>query len=342
MAMVCPQCKASFDQRLQCPQCEARLVYHEGGGRRARPLLPTARGWQHTPWGRIGIGLLLAQGLYYGLRHLCVAVLLATGSVDSEALWTSLEGQLLIQGLQVVSLFLGGIFAGAGQRHGPIYGTALGVWNGAFLVLVQPVLFRTDPGQALHTVSLYAQPIWQAALGCLAGWLGARIWRPLTPSGEADARRKTPKSVVRSRVRLFAGPVAWGRVMVGTAVAVLGTLWAGTILEVANRASDYALAPGSALQAQLVTWEITALAILAGSALAGASTRNGFKQGLAVGVATAVVLLGIRLGSSTPAPLYVLGLSAVAPIVLGFGGGGFGSQLLPPLTPARRRRSFDP
>jgi len=58
-------------------------------------------------------------------------------------------------------------------------------------------------------------------------------------------------------------------------------------------------------------------------------------------LATAVVLLGIRLGSSTPAPLYVLGLSAIAPIVLGFCGGGFGSQLLPPLAPARRRRSFE-
>src|SRR4051794_32429186 len=112
MAMVCPQCKASFDQRLQCPHCEVRLVYQEGGEQRARSPSPSPRGWQQTPWGRIFIGLLLAQGMYYGLRHLCVAVLLATGATDPETLWASLEGQLLIQGLQVASLFLGAVFAG--------------------------------------------------------------------------------------------------------------------------------------------------------------------------------------------------------------------------------------
>jgi hypothetical protein len=341
MAMVCPQCKTSFDQRLQCPHCEVRLIYQEGAEQRPPSPLPTPRGWQQTPWGRIFIGLLLAQGMYYGLRHLCVAVLLAIGAADPASLWSTLEGQLLLQGLQVVSLFLGGLFASAGQHHGPFYGTVLGIWNGAFLVLVQPVLFQSDQGQALNTVTLYGQPILQAALGGLAGWLGARIWRPLPAANEPDARRKSPKSVVRSRVRLFAGPIAWTRVMVGTAVAVLGTIWAGTILDLVNRASEFALAPTSALQAQLVTWEITVLAMLAGSALAGASTRNGFKQGLAVGVATAVVLLGIRLASPTPPPLYLLGLSAVGPLILGFGGGGFGSQLLPPLAARPRRKSLE-
>src|SRR5262245_48373938 len=115
MAMVCPQCKTSFDQRLQCPRCDVRLIYHEGASVPPRvalaPLGPVT-GWQQTPWGRIFIGLLLAQGLYYGLRHLCVAALLATGLIDHETLWTRMEGQLLIQGLQVVSLFIGAVFAG--------------------------------------------------------------------------------------------------------------------------------------------------------------------------------------------------------------------------------------
>src|SRR5262245_45702121 len=115
MAMVCPQCKASFDQRLQCPSCEVRLVYYLGGERRVRWPLPSPRGWQHSAWGRIFIGLLLAQGLYVGLRHLCVSVLLATGTVDPATLGSTLEGQLLIQALQVVNLFVGAVFAGAGQ-----------------------------------------------------------------------------------------------------------------------------------------------------------------------------------------------------------------------------------
>src|SRR5262249_57724680 len=94
-----------------------------------------------------------------------------------------------------------------------------------------------------------------------------------------------------------------GRVGVGAGGAVGGTIWAGSILDMVNRVSEFRLAPGSALQAQLVTWEITALAILAGSALAGATTRNGCKQGLAVGVATGVILIGIRLPHSTPLPV---------------------------------------
>ena len=340
MAMVCPQCKTSFDQRLQCPHCDIRLIYHESADRAARVPLVGAGAWQQTPWGRIFISLLLAQGLYYGLRHLCVAALLGVGAVDSETFWTSLEGQLLVQGLQVVSLFIGGVFAGAGQRHGAIYGAVLGVWNGVFLVLVQPALFRNEQVQVLNTVSLYGQPLLQAALGCLAGWLGGRIWRPLT-IGEADARRRPPKVVKRAKLNLFAGSIAWARVLIGTALAVGGALSAGTILELVNRASDYQLAPGSALQAQLVTWEITALAMFVGSAFAGATTRNGFKQGLAVGLSTAAVLCGIRLASPVPIQFYLLALSSVGPVILGFGGGGFGSQLLPPLIDMPRRKSFE-
>src|SRR5262245_65755160 len=80
MAMVCPQCKTSFDQRLQCPHCDVRLIYHESAGRAGNVPLVGAGAWQQTPWGRIFIGLLLAQGLYYGLRHLCVAALLAVNA----------------------------------------------------------------------------------------------------------------------------------------------------------------------------------------------------------------------------------------------------------------------
>lgn len=340
MAMVCPQCKTSFDQRLQCPHCDVRLIYHESAGRAGNVPLVGAGAWQQTPWGRIFIGLLLAQGLYYGLRHLCVAALLAVNAVDNDFLWTTLEGQLLVQGIQVVSLFIGGVFAGAGQIHGPVYGAVLGVWNGVFLVLVQPALFRTEQTQLLNTVSLYGQPLLQAALGCLAGWVGGRIWRPLI-IGESELRRKPPKPRQRVKLNLFVGPVAWVRVAIGTAIAVGGTLSAGAILDLVNRASDYHLAPETALQAQLVTWEITALALFVGSAFAGATTRNGFKQGLVVGLTTAGILCGIRLASPFPAPIHILILSSLGPVILGFSGGGFGGQLLPPLLEMPRRKSFE-
>lgn len=329
MAMVCPQCHSAFDQRLHCPQCDVRLVYQDQGrsGRRSFGA------WQQTAWGRIIIGLLLAQGLYYGLRHLCVAGLLATNFADAEALGASVTGLLLLQGLQIVSLFIGGIFAGAGQKSGAIYGAVLGVWNGVFLVLLQP-----EQTPTLGTLSLYGQPLLQACLGLLAGWLGSQIWKPLVIATEAEPLRKA-KAGPRTRTRLFAGRIAGMRVVTGTVLAVAGSLGAANILELIITVSDNRLTPGSQFQAQLVTWEIGALAIFIGSTLAGATTANGFKQGLAVGVATAVVLFGIRLGGSS-APLEGLLLGTASPIILGIGGGGFGGQLFPPLTSSVRLKSF--
>src|SRR5262249_45949469 len=128
---------------------------------------------------------------------------------------------------------------------------------------------------------------------------------------------------------------------IGTTLAVSGTLSAGAILDLVNRASDYHLAPETALQAQLVTWEITALALFVGSAFAGATTRNGFKQGLVVGLTTAGILCGIRLASPSPAPIHILILSSLGPVTLGSSGGGFGGQLLPPLLEMPRRKSFE-
>ncbi len=337
--MVCPQCKASYAQRLHCPQCDVRLHYAEGAARGKN--LFTLGDWQQTPWGRVFIGLLLAQGLYYGLRQLCVAALLATGAVGKEELWSSLGGQILLQSLQAGSLCIGALFAGAGQRHGFLYGAVLGAWNGAFVVLVQPAFIWTEAAQFLNAVTVYGQPLLQGALGGLAGWVGSRIWRPLTPFGERDPLRKPVKGARRHPLNLFAGPVHWGRVALGTGLAVGGTLSAGKFLELVIQASDYRLSPDSALQAQLVTWEITALAMLAGSAVAGATTRNGFKQGLAVGLATATVLFGIRLGGTAYASLPAFLLAVGGPVALGIAGGGFGGQLLPPLPNAPRRKAFE-
>src|SRR5690348_11515271 len=84
MSMVCPQCHGSYSQRLHCPACNVRLEYRTGASGRRPALSGDRNAWQHTPWGRILIGLLLAQGLYYGLWHLgqALAGLLA---VNSEA-----------------------------------------------------------------------------------------------------------------------------------------------------------------------------------------------------------------------------------------------------------------
>lgn len=330
MAMICPQCHGAYEQRLQCPRCDVRLSFQERRSASASTAAPG--GWQQTPWGRLAIGLILAQGIFHGLRHLCQAGLLASDAADQKEFWDSLSGLALMQGLQIIGLFIGALLAGAGQRQGVVYGAVLGVWNGVLLVLVQP-----EQSELLNKVTLYALPLLQAGLGALAGWVGSVIWRPLTPAVVPGASRALLKTIKRERRKWFAGPVAWPRVVIGTAAAVGGTLWAGVALDLVLKASDNALTPGSNLQARVVTWEITALAILAGAAVAGATTRNGLKQGLVVGIATAAVLIGIRLASPYAPSFELLVATMFAPVILGILGGGFGSKLLPPIVSNRMR-----
>jgi len=79
MAMVCPQCNGSFEQRWHCPSCGVRLLYQTRQTRTGGGSPGETDPWQQTPWGRILIGLLLAQGIYYSLRHLFTAGLLVSG-----------------------------------------------------------------------------------------------------------------------------------------------------------------------------------------------------------------------------------------------------------------------
>src|SRR5260370_25601806 len=147
---------------------------------------------------------------------------MAANVVEAETLWTSVAGLLLIQGLQVVSLLIGGLFAGAGQKNGAIYGAVLGVWNGVFLALVQP-----DQLLLLIPATRYVQPLLQVMVGLLAGWLGSQVWKPLSVPGETEPLRKLPKAAPRKPTRLFVGPIAWMRVGLGAVLALGGTRWAG-------------------------------------------------------------------------------------------------------------------
>src|SRR5260370_13312347 len=103
---------------------------------------------------------------------------------------------------------------------------------------------------------------------------------------------------VASQVSSFAGHVAWGRVLTGITLAVGGVVWTDVIRDFVLDASEGKLRIDTALQAELVTWEISALAMLAGGALAGASTINGMKQGLGVGMGTGTILFVMRMANN--------------------------------------------
>jgi hypothetical protein len=326
MAMVCPRCATATEQLLQCPGCGDPLPFAGGP-----PAVALGRDWQHRPWGRIAIGLLLAQGLFYGLRHLSAGLSLAVQG-DATSGGTELGGLLLTQALQAAALLAGGILAGSGQRNGALLGAVVGVWNGVLVGVVPQ-----SAGQPFSTVAIYGDPLLQGAIGALAGWLGGAIWRPLPglqPRGPLPTARKAPP---RRRLPLFAGRVARVRVVLGTAVAVSGALSTTVLFEAIVRISNSGPAGNGTILDQLVTWEIRALALLVGGALAGCNTSNGLKQGLCVGLASAL-LLGALEPRGVDRWLELIGLLLVSCTSLCLVGGWFGSQLFPPIVAYRRRR----
>ena len=88
----------------------------------------------------------------------------------------------------------------------------------------------------------------------------------------------------------------------GSGLAVVGTLSATAIFRKVLDVSGGQLGTTHALQDQIITWEIKALAVMAGGFLAGMATPNGLKQGLFVGVFGSVVLIGLQAPTSDHCP----------------------------------------
>jgi hypothetical protein len=284
----------------------------------------------HSFSGRLLIGLLLAQGLYFGFRHLLSGVLLSwLDGEDLQEVWQSPLGLVLLESLQLLPLLLAGLLAGSGQRHGFVLGFLIGLCNSVLCMFLQVSL--ANPATA---IAWYLPPLLHGVLGSLGGWVGSTIWKPLViptlPTAPGQLGRKMP--VARRRLSLFAGRVAWFRVVLGAALAVAGSLSAEFLLDAALNASQGKLETTTRMQDRIFTWEIRALCILVGAALAGATTSNGLKQGLVVGL---LVTCGLLAMAKHPGTVELAGLTALSSIMLSLAGGWFGSQLLPPVWKVR-------
>lgn len=368
MPRVCPRCKSSLGDEASCPNCGFQVVTPPEIRRPPRRRAPSSSSkWQQTAWGKTLIGLLLAQGLYYGLLMLVRTVASAMGEEASSQEWMgSFNGLLLIQVLQLVSLLAGGMVAGAGQRRGVLYGAIVGMYNGVLFLAVYVLVL----GQTLRPEALVMLPILQIAFGTAGGFIGNTIWKPiqqlttlspveeggvgaLGPRAPADITVPPPKL---PRVSPLAGPINWVGVAGGTLLAVLGTIGARSVFNIIMAGTD---APplDTQRQAQFLTWEISVLALLIGGAFAGSNSSNGFKQGLLVGSIASFLLVIIYLwkgdNNATDTPTWVFsffgfkGSAMVERIVftvlsvmpLGIAGGWFGGQLLPPvILPPRQKR----
>jgi hypothetical protein len=286
--------------------------------------------WKQSAWGQVIIGLVFAQGLFYGLRQLVTGVLLAAADIEPELLWQDTRHLLALQAVQMLAVFAGGILAAGGRQQGLFLGTMVGAWNGMLSVLL-----RQNPAQQLTTVVLYGQPLLHAAFGALGGWLGSQIWQPIQPTVDAFGAPQKQKAPIR-REPLFGGKTAWFRVISGTALVVLGTLYATMLFRKVIDASGGALATSYQMQDRIITWEIKALAAIVGGALAGATTVNGFKQGVWVGLASSMILIGFQapVGETW---FQVAALIAASTLSLSMVGGWFGGQLFPPIVKRNRR-----
>jgi hypothetical protein len=337
MPLACPQCKQVYDQNGVCPLCNVVLLYHapslhnEPGAGSVED--DDAGQWQQTPWGKILIGLILAQGLSFGLLQLLTAGFLATG--DGADSWHTLWGIVGRHAIHAVSLIVGGALTGAGQSRGIIYGSLVGFTSGVVSFFLRG--YRTEE---LSTILVYAEPVMHMALGGLGGGLGMLIWRPAPTLPELETSNPSPITAPSFGIllsKLFAGQIHYGRVCGGAFVIVIGVVWANAILQFLLRASAGTLAISSQLQAQLVSMEIAALVAIVGAGFAGATTRNGFKQGLCVGICASMIVLGIEI--SGPTFTIESGIFTTSGIVtVAVVGGWFGSQLFPPLSSRRRRR----
>ena len=234
MDRVCPRCRGTTPEQL-CPRCGIRTADRAA----EEPLAVAAKSDSVVrpasddilPAANWFVGLLLAQGLYYALRHLASAWLLARGGAAAEAeFWEDrFAGLIALQALQTAALFAGGMLAAAGQRRGLVIGAAIGLVNALLLIGLQLILRRP-----VDELTWYVTPLLHTFVGAVAGAVGSRVWQPapelppLVGDGRVGSSILTIVLPERSEV-VLADPVPWLRILAGIAVAVAGTLGASLI-----------------------------------------------------------------------------------------------------------------
>jgi hypothetical protein len=345
MARVCPRCGAAVARGFLCPTCGIKTIETESS---VAALTPAAVEKPNFAGG-VFIGLLVTQALYYASRNLATAYLLGTrGAAEEAAFWQSADGQIVVQVLQGITLFIGGMLAGAGHSQSIAAGAALGVTNSVLLSMML-MLLKQHPTEMI----LYAQPVIHAVIGAAGGFLGHRVWQPCPKLAPLRPSRKGEEalSVVLPEVDELPDvePLPWGRILLGSIIAVCGTMWARMVLGFALSGSGVQ----ELVQSQFITLALTIVAQLIGGGIAGSNTRNGFQYGFWVGMlsAGAIVLLissadvslptnealgtifGLDLPHGSPAAVV---FQAGQALLLGIVGGWFGSLILPRMT--RRRR----
>lgn len=330
MDPFCPACQAVFLGTRRCPRCGGDLRSSPEGTATGRPGT--------TPAGRLVVGTLAAVGLAVGLGEV------AAGWAESAG---QSVGWGVAQGLRAAAVAFGGLLAGVGLRYGFPTGAAVGGLAGAALLL--------SDGPPTAPI-FYALPVGAAALGGLAGVIGAWVWAAPVP-----VALPMPEQPRGSSIRLVPDAsadrgrgVAWFRVAAGAAVIAAGVGLAEDFRVKAQRATGGVLQVESRGQGRLLSLQLAVLVGVAGGVVAAAGTGAGVRHGaiagalaaagvvgqavvrgeLPVPAAVALDRLGLPGGPQDPAALVVVAAGVVGMAVVG---GWFGGMLFPPLAPREMR-----
>lgn len=329
MAMVCAQCSQVFyGKERQCPKCGILLLMQQHGVKdvgdsQSLPVDPLSR-WQQTPWGRIVVSVIIAQGLAFCTKLLFSAWYQASEGERLE--WNTPTGMLLLNSFHVVSLIACGMLAGANQERGITSGGLVGMWSGLIFLGL-----HRQSRDVLEPIIFFAQPFFHLVAGLIGGFIGYRIWRPVPLFRVEDDMGKSGFGVPRPNKKLWKGPIHIVRVLLGAGVALAGAVFARQILDSIMRNMQGTFHIRDHLTDKLVLYQVIALAALAGGAIAGSSSRNGFKQGVCASVLAAALYLGVQL-ANPKSVLEIVVFSTFGVAVMTILGGVFGSKLFPPLS----------
>ena len=349
MQLFCPACQAAFAGTQRCPRCGGLLLLpHEtadSAAPRPRHAPPLPR--QPAPARRVVVGAVFALGLYLGMRKLVMGAVLAAQQ-EPEVWWSSFEGLLAVSALQVLVVVFGSVVAAAGRSAGVLFGLGVGGVCGGLFFAAELVA-----GVPARDLVLYIQPLLLVCAGGAAGVLASRIWGavPVLQMPVADRGKLSSSRFALRESSARIPPTAWIRVLTGAMVMLLAIAAADKLRSRVEKYSGGLLRVDSIGQGQYLTWQIAALGMLCGGALAGAGTGAGTRHGLlagsfgAVGVLALTVYHGVPFGpvaywlrklslGEVPAnhPLVVV---SAAGLVVGVGilGGWLGGALFLPLRP---------
>lgn len=368
MATFCPSCGSTYTG-YQCLRCGASaqsmaLTYID-----ENLYLPTGTSgrWHQTPPGRLFAGLLLSLGLSYGLLQLCASLIVVWARETGAVSLNANLGWCLLLGLLGAAVLAGAALSAVGAKHGKGYGIVIGllssgiavtaIQGGAFARLAAPYLGSFAEGAVvplqLDQIPLgknlfYVLPVFCLLCGTAGGAVGGGIWRvpsrlslpQFAPAEERPAQElqtsagyhpaKAPPAPSQ-----WTGPVAWGRVLFGILAACGVSYMHKRIIQMILIFAEGYIKIADTSQEALAVTEIFAIAILMGGAIAGATTGNGLKMGLIVGIGAGFgqALLILHSPKASDQLFYImLGALFLAPL-----GGWFGSSMLPPAPPPRER-----